>query len=550
MSKLPRQMLDIDLDVVMDYNDHAVMREDHLQTFRGVKTFNEPPQSLVTIPFSYDQAVTKEMLLNATQGMNKYFQQTLVVTEEDISNGYVKLSKEIPAGKETSLEIEYFAGAPLMVNSVDFGAETDRLVLTGYPIEHIIEAGDEIDVKYMAYLNKGNLRRITFDSDIENITYSRELERFVCITHQRIYWSDDAQTWTEAYDIELDEFGYEESLGLVTNHCAYSPKSGFVAYSHNDDMGVGGLVFFSSDGKNWDKSEITAPDMGYLSIDSNVFWCNAFELFVTLQVDLDDNLCLFTSEDGITWKKHSILAENGDFEYGSNVLLWDEQQSTLFVGVRDAYIYFGATDDYCISDNSPSRLLASTDLVHWNVIDKTDTQAYAFGDSPIFSPMLNKWVSGYEGNEVYDSMSGYYNFTGLSAIYEYNTTQGMELYGKGVDIPACVLAWFDGVNVFFGHNSAKETLFSHSGFLWCVIPDLTMEWSFLHAFCWAKDKDMLLVPSGDDGKVLQIVENFSSYIAENPRINLQDMSAYDYRDNYIIGWSPNIKRYLQKTRNI
>ena len=104
MAKVSGKMLDIDLDVVVDASGHQLMREG-AQTFGGVKTFNAPPHSEMSKAETLNTAVTKAMLMNATRCVNHFFEEILTVEAADIANGYLALSKEIPTGKESSLEI-------------------------------------------------------------------------------------------------------------------------------------------------------------------------------------------------------------------------------------------------------------------------------------------------------------------------------------------------------------------------------------------------------------------------------------------------------------
>ena len=173
MAKLNGRMLDIDLDVVVDANGHQLIRAG-AQTFAGVKTFSAPPRSQMSRSEADNAAVTKAMLLNATRCVNELFEETLSVTEEDVANGYVMLSKVIPAGRESSLDVLWLEGAGPMVCGVDFGAGTDRLAWQGYPLGHRIQAGDVLDVRYMTCGEE-----VVTLPGIQEIVYSPELGRFV-----------------------------------------------------------------------------------------------------------------------------------------------------------------------------------------------------------------------------------------------------------------------------------------------------------------------------------------------------------------------------------
>lgn len=235
MAKLDGRMLDIDLDVVVDANGHQLIRDGE-QSFGGVKTFDAPPLSLMSKAEVNNTAVTKAMLQNATRCVNTIFNEVLTVTETDISNGYVALSKEIPSGKESSLEIVSYEGAGPLVCGVDFGAETKKLILTGYDLERVVTAGDELEVQYMICDDV----IVTLES-VEKIMYAPELGEnglFVAFGSGAIYYSEDGVDWTKA--VEVDG-------GL--NSADYSPElRRFVA-----SYGSGYLV--SDDGKEWTKYE-------------------------------------------------------------------------------------------------------------------------------------------------------------------------------------------------------------------------------------------------------------------------------------------------------
>ena len=366
MSKVKQKLLDIDLDIVEESNGHQLIREGN-QTFAGVKTFNKPAHSQMSKPETENTAVNKVMFKNVTRCINTWFEESLTVTEDDITDGYIMLSKDIPPGKESSLEIVSLEGAGPMAYGVHFGAETDRLVLTGYEIERRISPGDQIMVRY-AICGEA----LVMLNGIQDIVYSPELGRFVCTCSNsnvaEIYWSDDGREWTKAFEKEHDkklDYGFGSGsidiLGLTWN----ASQSQFTANCYDyDNESISPLThrwgLTSSDGKTWAEHE------GEEFWVTGFVWCNGYcyrtSRYTGEFADENEPFELYRSKDGVDWEFMMEFEEDSEVHevlgyIASNVY---SPESGLYIGVKY------------------ERIAVSRDGTNWTEF-KPDVQFYIAG---------------------------------------------------------------------------------------------------------------------------------------------------------------------------
>ena len=161
MAKVGERMLDIGpapeqigLNMVLETAERQLI-SDKEQVFEGKKTFSTPPL-VISTPIANTNVVTKKDLMEYTRCIGNVKVETLTVTEEDIANGYIKLSEDVAPNQTESLEILYYEGSEGLVNGLDFGVGFDshgkvnRLVWQGWPlgIPGKVIVGQEIKVSY------------------------------------------------------------------------------------------------------------------------------------------------------------------------------------------------------------------------------------------------------------------------------------------------------------------------------------------------------------------------------------------------------------------
>ena len=115
MAKVGKRMLDIGpapeqigLNMVLETAERQLI-SDKEQVFEGKKTFSTPPL-VISTPIANTNVVTKKDLMEYTRCIGNVKVETLTVTEEDIANGYIKLSEDVAPNQTESLEILYYEG--------------------------------------------------------------------------------------------------------------------------------------------------------------------------------------------------------------------------------------------------------------------------------------------------------------------------------------------------------------------------------------------------------------------------------------------------------
>lgn len=467
MAKVSGRLLDIDLDVVADSEGHQLMREGN-QTFGGVKTFNAPPHSQMSKPEADNTAVTKAMLMNATRCVNHFFEETLTVEVADIANGYLALSKEIPTGKESSLEIVNYEGAGPLVYGVDYGAETDRMVLTGYALVQDIQVDDELEVRYMVCGPEVAI----ISGKVIDILYAAELERFVLVYEDgAIYWSDDGRNWTEA---EAEKIGLSHSRLWV-------PSLGkFMFYCYSE----GGYILTSSDGKTWAKQEI--------NIDLNsVCWAEELGKFVAVNIEHADGNIL-TSVDGVNWT--AVYAFGHDTSFKGARVIWNATNRCFFMV---AYQHDEGRD---YSDN---EFYASRDGVRWSYFSAYRDGMFNYIDKPSAKFFVaNSYYIYDEEHEDY-----------VLEKYLSVSKNGFDWLQYKIELDVGIHnMWCDGPDVTLGH-SLDNLAFSKDGVSWWMLSDIQSG----DVYGWAKERDMLLKGTWEDGyTVIDVIEDFTSFLRSAP----------------------------------
>ena len=503
MSKLKTKMLDIDLDIVEDSEGRALMRDGEDQSFAGVKTFNAPPHSEMHKPEAENTAVTKAMLKNVTRCMNTLFTEELVVSTEDLANGYIKLSKEIPKDKETSLEITYFDGAGTMINGVDFGVESDRIILTGYLIEDNLYVGDKIEVRYMICDDQ-----VTTLENVKKIIYAPELGeagRFVAFADRCIYWSEDGVEWIKGVEILSDD------EWASFNSADYSPTLRRFVASYGDSF------LISDDGKTWTQVD-GEPGTVIWAGKLGAFYCFAWNENVYRSTDgqnwskIAENSGLDTLNNiQIAWneargkffclRRHEYADEWGytswsgvSFEYSSNGIDWTdigkyEKQGDIYKNGWSCDVYFNPSPYVmCIS---PTRILARSECYHDDEERYEDIRLFSVSkDDGATWTLYAEYIESWGHNTGAGGFTNHYpEIVPFAYISELDIFLGTGLYQ----------------NIDGGNNVPFAMAFSKDGETWNGTNDLSMS----QVFCYAPDRDTMLFARGS---IIEVVTDFSSVI--------------------------------------
>jgi hypothetical protein len=126
------------------------------ETIYGPKSFDTPAHSPIE-PVTASDFVPKAGLLNMIRCTGEPYWETLVITEEDLVNGYATLSKAVAPGQQASFKVLHFDGASALSLGLDFTiAEDDNGDLArfrwtgGYTLGKPgrMVAGQEITVRY------------------------------------------------------------------------------------------------------------------------------------------------------------------------------------------------------------------------------------------------------------------------------------------------------------------------------------------------------------------------------------------------------------------
>lgn len=491
MSKVKQKLLDIDLDIVEESNGHQLIREGE-QTFGGVKTFNASPHSLMSKAEAENTAVTKAMLKNATRCVNEIFEETLTVTATDIENGYILLSKEIPTGKESSLDASIVGAGPL-VCGVDYGAETDRLVLTGYELGLVVTVGDEIKVRYMICASEV----VTLDG-IRYIVYSPKLGRFVAVCDNGMFWSDDGREWTKGADLTCEEYEKFDLYWVVE-------LGRFVAFKDVYDDSSHGIntIVYSDDGKEWQTTSSGAELLRGSGLSR-----------VKVSEDGAEGY-YFISQNGISWMTVSTYPEEtydseGDF-CEVHFLFWDKKDQRFVCNMLHLSHHSGSW--------SKQNLYTSEDGENWTYIGTPDvnTEQYAVGYMDEVSGhkflklhFQEEYIEGPNKGEYWIAVPA----SGIKKWRMYKlTSHNAEEYSEkdiGIDM------YLSGLNIFLGQYEYKRAI-SPNGVHWWSVPSLTLK----SGLCWAENKDMMLMYEGNE---IEVHENFSSDIMRTQKTRITDGS--------------------------
>ena len=131
MARVKKKLLNIGpginqvgLNVTADTEARQLMHSGGNQVITGEKIFTVPPQS-PGYPIFTDSAVPKKALLENTRCAAMTVTDIFNITREDLQNGYVTLSQNVAPGKNASLEIVEFEGAPGLALNQDFGLMTN-----------------------------------------------------------------------------------------------------------------------------------------------------------------------------------------------------------------------------------------------------------------------------------------------------------------------------------------------------------------------------------------------------------------------------------------
>lgn len=342
MAKVRKKLLDIGpapdqvgLNVLLDRNGHQLIRGGD-QTFGGAKTFAVPPRVENAEFLTNDTAITKRMLLEYTRCVGEVFEEVLTVTDQDLANGYIKLSKDIAPGQADSLEIVYYEGAAALTVGLDFGYVTEgdkpvnKLKWDGYTLGQPgrVVVGQEIHVRYNTcrpgpeshYTGRIVwLERAMPPGEWNDVCWSSGRGLF-CAVGRKFATSPDGETWTE----------HETPWGMGAASICWSQDLGLFC-------AVGGSrIYVSPDGKNWTQYDVLGGDL------QHVCWSPELGVFCAVGIGLSA-----TSPDGEHWTMHG-MPESCPWVY----VCWSPE-----LGV------------FCALGFSPKGAAISPDGEHWTNYD-------------------------------------------------------------------------------------------------------------------------------------------------------------------------------------
>lgn len=288
---------EIGLNVIVDRNGHQLIRGED-QTFVGAKTFSVPPRVENAQFLTNDTAITKRMLLEYTRCISEVFEEVLTVTDQDLANGYIKLSKNIAPGQADSLEIVYYEGAAALTVGLDFGYVTDgdkpvnKLKWDGYTLGQPgrVVVGQEIHVRYNTcrpgpeshYTGRIVwLERAMPPGEWNDVCWSSGRGLFCAVLGggRKVATSPDGETWTEheiPFRMNNPHVCWSQDLGLF---CAVD---GYYAYT-------------SPDGVNWAMHDMHGGEW------HAICWSSGLGLFCAV-----GNGMSATSPDGEHWTMHGM----------------------------------------------------------------------------------------------------------------------------------------------------------------------------------------------------------------------------------------------------
>lgn len=342
MAKVRKKLLDIGpapdqvgLNVLLDRNGHQLIRGGD-QTFGGAKTFAVPPRVENAEFLTNDTAITKRMLLEYTRCVGEVFEEVLTVTDQDLANGYIKLSKDIAPGQADSLEIVYYEGAAALTVGLDFGYVTEgdkpvnKLKWDGYTLGRPgrVVVGQEIHVRYNTCRPAPEshytgrivwLERAMPPGEWNDVCWSSGRGLF-CAVGRKFATSPDGETWTE----------HETPWGMGAASICWSQDLGLFC-------AVGGSrIYVSPDGKNWTQYDVLGGDL------QHVCWSPELGVFCAVGIGLSA-----TSPDGEHWTMHG-MPESCPWVY----VCWSPE-----LGV------------FCALGFSPKGAAISPDGEHWTNYD-------------------------------------------------------------------------------------------------------------------------------------------------------------------------------------
>lgn len=304
MARVRKKLLDIGpspdqvgLNVLLDRNGHQLIRGGD-QTFGGAKTFAVPPRVENAEFLTNDTAITKRMLLEYTRCVGEVFEEVLTVTDQDLANGYIKLSKNIAPGQADSLEIVYYEGAAALTVGLDFGYVTDgdkpvnKLKWDGYTLGQPgrVVVGQEIHVRYNTcrpgpeshYTGRIVwLERAMPPGEWNDVCWSSGRGLFCAVPRggTKVATSPDGETWTE----------HEIPFRMNNPHVCWSQDLGlFCAVD-------GPHAYTSSDGVNWAMHDMHAGQW------HAICWSQGLGVFCAV-----GNGMSATSPDGENWTMHGM----------------------------------------------------------------------------------------------------------------------------------------------------------------------------------------------------------------------------------------------------
>lgn len=161
MAKTRKKMLDIGsaseqvgLNIVEDSGTRQLLRGGK-QVIKGAKTLAVPALA-TNCPILDDSAISKKALTEYTRCIAEEVRETLTVTAQDMANGYISLSRDIPPVEVGSFEILHYEGAAALAAGQDFelvrnaDGTFNKLKWQGWPLGYgeRVRIGQEMTVKY------------------------------------------------------------------------------------------------------------------------------------------------------------------------------------------------------------------------------------------------------------------------------------------------------------------------------------------------------------------------------------------------------------------